>query len=62
MVCVGGVPTVSQVRAGLAELGLRSLDELIGRADYLKQRDTPLAKTSESRSAGSVGLKLLCLI
>lgn len=37
----------SQVRAGLAQLGLRSLDELVGRADYLKQRDTALAKTSE---------------
>lgn len=39
-----------QVRAGLAQLGLRSLDELVGHADYLKQRDTQLAKTSESLS------------
>lgn len=34
-----------QVRAGLASLGLRSLDELVGRADLLKQRDMALAKT-----------------
>ena len=34
-----------EVRAGLADLGLRSLDELIGRADLLKQRDVKLAKT-----------------
>jgi hypothetical protein len=40
-------PPPLQVRAGLAQLGLRSLDELIGHADYLKQKDTPLAKTSE---------------
>jgi hypothetical protein len=42
------------VRGGLAQLGLRSLDELIGHADYLQQRDTPLAKTSESSATGSV--------
>jgi glutamate synthase (ferredoxin) len=35
-----------EVRAGLAALGLRSMDELIGRADLLRQRSTPLAKTS----------------
>ena len=36
-----------EVRAGLAALGLRSLDELIGRADLLRQRpDLVLAKTS----------------
>jgi hypothetical protein len=34
------------VRAGLAALGLRSLDELIGRADLLAQREAALAKTS----------------
>lgn len=35
-----------EVRIGLAELGLRSLDELIGRADLLKQRSNlKLAKT-----------------
>jgi hypothetical protein len=33
------------VRAGLASLGLRSLDELVGRADLLAQRDMQLAKT-----------------
>ncbi len=36
----------SQVRAGLASLGLRSLDELVGRADLLRQRDMALAKTT----------------
>lgn len=35
-----------EVRAGLAAAGFRSLNELIGRADALKQRDTPLAKTT----------------
>ena len=35
-----------EVRAGLAALGLRSLDELVGRADLLRQRDLPLAKTA----------------
>lgn len=35
-----------EVRAGLAALGLRSLDGLVGRADLLRQRDLPLAKTS----------------
>lgn len=41
-------PTIllRQVRAGLAALGLRSLDQLVGRADLLKQRDIKLAKTS----------------
>jgi glutamate synthase (ferredoxin) len=34
-----------EVRQGLASLGFRSLDELIGRADVLKQRDHALAKT-----------------
>ena len=35
-----------EVRAGLASLGMRSLDELIGRADLLRQRpDLALAKT-----------------
>lgn len=43
------LPPPTQVRAGLAELGLRSLDELVGHADYLQQRDTPLAKTGEWR-------------
>ena len=33
------------MRAGLASLGLRSLDELVGRADLLAQRDMKLAKT-----------------
>ena len=36
----------TQVRAGLASLGLRSLDELVGRADLLRQRDMELAKTT----------------
>ena len=51
-----------EVRQGLASLGLRSLDELTGRADLLKQRtDNPLAKTSHldlsflTRYAGHVG-------
>lgn len=35
-----------EVRAGLAQLGFRSLNELIGRADVLRQRPAPLAKTS----------------
>lgn len=34
-----------EVRAGLASLGMRSLDELIGRADLLRQRPIKLAKT-----------------
>ena len=34
------------MRVGLSELGLRSLDELVGRADVLVQRTRPLAKTS----------------
>lgn len=35
-----------EVRNGLADMGLRSLDELIGRSDLLKQRDLALAKTT----------------
>uniref|UniRef100_A0A7R9Z740 glutamate synthase (ferredoxin) n=1 Tax=Chlamydomonas euryale TaxID=1486919 RepID=A0A7R9Z740_9CHLO len=35
-----------EVRAGLADLGFKSLDELIGRADLLRQRDLRLAKTA----------------
>ncbi|CAD7701884.1 unnamed protein product [Ostreobium quekettii] len=35
-----------EVRCGLADLGLRSLDELIGRADLLQQRGVALAKTT----------------
>jgi glutamate synthase (ferredoxin) len=36
-----------EVRAGLAALGLRSLDELVGRSDLLRQRaDLKLAKTA----------------
>jgi glutamate synthase (ferredoxin) len=35
-----------EVRHGLAQLGFRSIDELVGRADLLKQRQAPLAKTS----------------
>ena len=35
-----------EVRAGLAALGLRSLDELVGRADLLAQKKAPLAKTT----------------
>lgn len=34
------------MRAGLAQLGFRSMDELIGRADLLRQRDLSLAKTA----------------
>lgn len=34
-----------EVRQGLAAIGYRSLNELIGRADVLKQRPAPLAKT-----------------
>ncbi len=34
-----------EVRAGLASLGMRSMDELIGRGDLLKQRSLTLAKT-----------------
>lgn len=36
----------NEVRAGLASLGLRSLDELVGRADLLRQRSTGLEKTT----------------
>lgn len=35
-----------EVRAGLAAAGFRSLNELIGRADVLRQRPGPLAKTA----------------
>lgn len=35
-----------EVRAELANLGLRSLDDLIGRPDYLQQRNITLDKTS----------------
>jgi glutamate synthase (ferredoxin) len=35
-----------EVRIGLAKLGLRSLDELVGRADMLRQKDVNLAKTT----------------
>lgn len=51
-----------EVRGGLARLGLRSMDDLIGRADLLRQRDTPLAKTAGldlsflATSAGPTGL------
>ncbi|GIL47362.1 hypothetical protein Vafri_4198, partial [Volvox africanus] len=34
-----------EVRAGLAEMGYKSLDEVIGRADLLRQRSVKLAKT-----------------
>ncbi len=34
-----------EVRAGLASLGMRSMDELIGRGDLLRQRSIKLAKT-----------------
>ncbi len=33
------------MRAGLAQLGYKSLDEVIGRADLLAQRPVKLAKT-----------------
>jgi glutamate synthase (ferredoxin) len=36
----------NEVRQGLASMGLRSLDELVGRGDYLQQRSTPLQKTT----------------
>lgn len=35
-----------EVRAGLASLGMKSLNELIGRADVLRQRNRSLSKTS----------------
>ena len=35
-----------EVRQGLAALGLRSLDDLTGRADLLQQKPEPLAKTA----------------
>ena len=34
-----------EIRNGLASLGLRSLDELVGRTDLLRQRSEPLPKT-----------------
>lgn len=34
-----------EIRAGLASLGLRCLEELTGRSDLLTQRDHALAKT-----------------
>ena len=34
-----------EVRAGLASLGLSSLDELVGNGSVLRQRAAPLAKT-----------------
>lgn len=34
-----------EIRAGLASMGLRSLDELTGRSDLLRQREGTLAKT-----------------
>lgn len=34
-----------EVRQGLAQLGLRSLDELVGRSDLLRQREHMLSKT-----------------
>jgi ribosomal protein L12E/L44/L45/RPP1/RPP2 len=41
-----------EVRAGLAELGLRSLDELIGRADMLKQVG-PAANAANAANAAA---------
>ena len=35
-----------EIRAGLASLGMRSLDELTGRSDLLRQRDHTLSKTN----------------
>ena len=35
-----------EIRAGLASLGMRSLDELTGRSDLLRQRDHALSKTN----------------
>lgn len=35
-----------EIRAGLASLGMRSLDDLTGRSDLLRQRDHPLSKTT----------------
>jgi glutamate synthase (ferredoxin) len=35
-----------EVRAELARLGFKSLDEVVGRADLLQQRSVPLAKTA----------------
>ncbi len=51
-----------EVRAGLASLGLKSLDELVGRADLLRQRDVQLSKTTGldlsflTRYAGETGV------
>ena len=36
----------NEIRAELASLGLKSLDELTGRTDLLKQRELSLGKTS----------------
>eukprot|EP00889_Picochlorum_renovo_P001535 jgi/Picre1/28565/NNA_003967.t1 len=41
-----------EVRAGLASMGLRSLDELVGRADYLKQRRHHLKRQQEAHDNG----------
>jgi glutamate synthase (ferredoxin) len=35
-----------EVRAGLAAAGLRSIDELVGRGEFLRQREGALAKTA----------------
>ncbi len=35
-----------QVRAGLAQLGYKTLDDFIGRPDLLRQRPVKLSKTS----------------
>lgn len=51
-----------EVRAGLAALGLRSLDDLIGHAEFIRQRDVSLSKTARldlsflTRNVGSAGL------
>ncbi|CAI5971023.1 unnamed protein product, partial [Closterium sp. NIES-64] len=39
-------PRALQVRVGLASLGMKSLDELVGRVNALKARDVALAKTN----------------
>ena len=50
-----------EVRAGLASLGLRSLDELIGQTEFVRQRDVSLAKTAHldlsflTKEAGAAG-------
>lgn len=45
-----------EVRAGLAALGMTSLDQLVGRADLLRQKDRALAKVS----SGGLDLSVLC--